>query len=107
MRAALRRSQVIARERFRRDDEPIVTLDRNEARQKARRQLPVPMADDPYLGEGCIERTHHRVSRGPGDAQMSLFEAANLAVGDWCAEHGLSLTSVAVKRRDMEHVLPP
>ena len=83
MRPSLWRRQVVARESFGRDEESIFALDRNEARQKARSQLTVSMADDPHLGEGCVEGAHHGVARGPWDAKMLLFEAADLAVGDW------------------------
>jgi hypothetical protein len=81
--ASLRRRQIVARERFRRDEESVLTLDRNEARQKTRSQLTVAMTDYPHLCERCIERAHHRIARGPWDSKMPLFEAANLAIGDW------------------------
>ena len=104
---SLRRRQVVAGQRFRRDEESVVTLDRNEARQKSRRELAVSVTNDPHFGERCIERAHHRVARGPWNAEVPLFECANLAVGNWRSEHGLSLTFGAVERRRMEHVLPP
>ena len=79
---SLWRRQVVARESFGRNEESIFAFDWDKARQKARRQLTVSMADDPHLGEGCVERAHHRVARGPWDAKMPLFEAADLALGD-------------------------
>ena len=83
MRSSLRGSQVVARKCFRRDEESIFTLYRNEARQKARSQLAVSMADDPHFSDGTIERAHHRVARGSRYTEMPLFEGANLAIGDW------------------------
>ncbi|MEA2762795.1 MAG: hypothetical protein QOD47_2079 [Gemmatimonadaceae bacterium] len=51
VRSSLRWREVITRERFRGDEQPVRALDGNKPRQKARCELTVSMADDPYFCE--------------------------------------------------------
>lgn len=83
MRTSLRGGQVIAGKGFRCNEESILALDRNEASQKTRSELTMSVTDYPHLGKRCIEGTHHRVTCGPRNAKVPLFEGANLAIGDW------------------------
>ncbi len=68
--------EVIARQRFRRDEETVGPLDGQEARKKARRELSMPMTHEPHLGQLCFKRTQNREASRARDFDVPLLEVS-------------------------------
>src|SRR4029077_3889410 len=107
MRSTLRGREVVARERFWRDEESVRAFQRQESGKESPGQLPVTMTNDPHLSQLRLEGTHDRITRRSGNLEMALLEGPNLLFRRDGNRHRDAHWCNGLPGQWLEHVLPP